>query len=175
MFFHFLWSFLQNFNKFKDLFLESRNIQTQNGAPHQWTVWPRNDFSHQDYCLIYRASRPVPLNLRISVFESSAIKCGAIFSVTNWVESIGFVKSEIDVKFFARKSYIWTHSWHIKSSWRTQWVNRKAKYQIQIIEPKAYTQVVNKKNGKLEFFSISLRFWAISLSHWRNFMSKSWL
>ena len=28
---------------FKDLFLESRNIQTQNYAPIQCTVWPRNE------------------------------------------------------------------------------------------------------------------------------------
>ena len=30
------------FNMFKDLSLESRNIQTQNCAPIQCTVWPRN-------------------------------------------------------------------------------------------------------------------------------------
>ena len=29
---------------FKDLSLESRNIQTQNCAPIQCTVWPRNGF-----------------------------------------------------------------------------------------------------------------------------------
>ena len=33
LFFNFPWSFRQNFNMFKDLFLESRNIQTQNCAP----------------------------------------------------------------------------------------------------------------------------------------------
>ena len=42
LFFHFLWSFRQNLNMFKDLSLESRNIQTQNCAPIQCTIWPRN-------------------------------------------------------------------------------------------------------------------------------------
>ena len=32
------------FNMFKDLFLESRNIQEQNCAPIQLTVWPRMYF-----------------------------------------------------------------------------------------------------------------------------------
>ena len=32
-----------NFNMFKDLSLESRNIQTQNCAPIQCRVWPRNE------------------------------------------------------------------------------------------------------------------------------------
>ena len=32
-----------NFHMFKDLSLESRNIQTQNRASIQCTVWPRND------------------------------------------------------------------------------------------------------------------------------------
>ena len=42
LFFPSLWSFRQNFNMFKDLSLESRNIQTENCAPIQCTVWPRN-------------------------------------------------------------------------------------------------------------------------------------
>ena len=42
LFFHFLQSFRQNFNMFKDLSMESRNKQTQNCAPIQCTVWPRN-------------------------------------------------------------------------------------------------------------------------------------
>ena len=43
LFFTFLRSFRQNFNMFKDLSLESRNIPTQNCAPIQITVWSRND------------------------------------------------------------------------------------------------------------------------------------
>ena len=42
LFFHFLRSFRQNFNMFKDLSMESRNKQTQNCAPIQCAVWPRN-------------------------------------------------------------------------------------------------------------------------------------
>ena len=43
-FFHFLWSLRQSFNTFRDLSLESRNTQTQNCAPIQCTVWPRNEW-----------------------------------------------------------------------------------------------------------------------------------
>ena len=42
LFFHFVLSFRHNFNRFIDLSQESRNIQTQNCAPIQCTVWPRN-------------------------------------------------------------------------------------------------------------------------------------
>ena len=44
LFFHFLWSLRQSFNTFRDLSLESRNTQTQNCAPIQCTVWPRNEW-----------------------------------------------------------------------------------------------------------------------------------
>ena len=37
-----LWPFWQNFSMFDDLFLESRNVQTQHCVPIQCTVWPRN-------------------------------------------------------------------------------------------------------------------------------------
>ena len=37
------WNPLTFCNMFKDLSLESRNIQTQNFAPIQCTVWPRNE------------------------------------------------------------------------------------------------------------------------------------
>ena len=43
LFFPSLWSFRQNFNMFKDLSLESRNLQTQNCAPIRCTVCPRNE------------------------------------------------------------------------------------------------------------------------------------
>ena len=43
LFFHFLWSFRQIFNRFEDLSLQSRNMQTQNCAPIQCTIWPPND------------------------------------------------------------------------------------------------------------------------------------
>ena len=36
------WNPLTFWNMFKDLSLESRNIQTQNCAPMQCTIWPRN-------------------------------------------------------------------------------------------------------------------------------------
>ena len=39
--------FPTKFYMFKDLSLESRNIQTQNCAPIQCTVWPRNAFLHE--------------------------------------------------------------------------------------------------------------------------------
>ena len=42
LFFPSLWSFRQSFTMFKDLSLESRNIQTQNCAPIKCTLWPRN-------------------------------------------------------------------------------------------------------------------------------------
>ena len=41
--FLFLRSFRQNFNVFKYLFLESRNIQIENCAPIQCSVWPRKE------------------------------------------------------------------------------------------------------------------------------------
>ena len=43
LFFYFLLSFRQIFNMFKDLYLESTNIQTQNCEPIQCTVWPRSN------------------------------------------------------------------------------------------------------------------------------------
>ena len=39
----FKWNPLTFWNIFKDLSLESRDIQTQNCAPIQCTVWPRNE------------------------------------------------------------------------------------------------------------------------------------
>ena len=56
LFFTFLWSFRQNFNMFKDLSLESRNIQTQNCAPIQCTVWLNliSDFIHWIRMLIFK-------------------------------------------------------------------------------------------------------------------------
>ena len=45
LFFHFLWSFRQNFNMFKDSSMYSKNIQTQNCVLIQCTVWPRNVFA----------------------------------------------------------------------------------------------------------------------------------
>ena len=42
LFFLFLWSFRQNFTMPKDLPMESRKILTENCAPIQCTVWPRN-------------------------------------------------------------------------------------------------------------------------------------
>ena len=37
-----LWSFRQIFHMFKDMSVDSRNIQTQNCATIQCTIWPRN-------------------------------------------------------------------------------------------------------------------------------------
>ena len=65
LFFHFLWSFRQNFNMFEDLSMESRNIQTPiNCAPIQCIVWPRYEFRFfpvffHHFRLSYRSFPPV--------------------------------------------------------------------------------------------------------------------
>ena len=47
----FLWNPLTFWNIFQDLSLESRNIQTQNCAPIQCKVWPRNAKKKLGNCL----------------------------------------------------------------------------------------------------------------------------
>ena len=51
LFFHFLWPFRQNLNVFKDLSLESRNIQSC--APIQCTVSPRNELISFLFLCVY--------------------------------------------------------------------------------------------------------------------------
>ena len=48
---------------FKNLSLESRTIQTQNCAPIQCTVWPRNDLSSQFLKFIHEAEWWDPANI----------------------------------------------------------------------------------------------------------------
>ena len=73
--------FRQIFNMFKDLSLESRIIQTQNCAPIQCIVWPRNVTFSCYYCSIDVNRRSKHSRLRPDTSSFAYFECGSAQSV----------------------------------------------------------------------------------------------